>query len=164
MEIDHFNPTLQGLARNEYSNLMLATRHCNSSKSDTWPTLRQQANGMRFLNPCVETDFGVHIFEDPDTFLLWGATAEGRFQIRMLDLNANHLVQERRARHTLRALWNRQGRVEYVGTFAEGAAEIADGLKELRRQTNLMIPPLPQRPDPKHVAFDSQVESRRTGR
>ena len=32
MEIDHFDPTLEGAARNRYSNLMLATAHCNNFK------------------------------------------------------------------------------------------------------------------------------------
>src|SRR6266403_591999 len=51
MEIDHFDPTLSGAARNAYSNLMLATRHCNNMKSDGWPTPKQIAAGSRLLNP-----------------------------------------------------------------------------------------------------------------
>src|SRR5438552_130453 len=58
IEVDHFNPTLRGPARNEYSNLFPATRHCNGSKRDTWPDARFRKLGARFLNPTEEQDYG----------------------------------------------------------------------------------------------------------
>ena len=62
MDIDHFNPLLKQPARNQYSNLLLATRHCNGKKGKRWPTEEQQKLGLRFLNPCEEIDYGVHLF------------------------------------------------------------------------------------------------------
>ena len=67
MEVDHFDPTLEGEERNAYSNLLLATRHCNLAKGDRWPNEEDRAAGIRFLNPCEEQDYGVHLFEDPVT-------------------------------------------------------------------------------------------------
>jgi hypothetical protein len=49
---------------------------------------------MRLLNPCKETDYGEHIFEDPATGELKGASPPGCTQIRICDLNAPHLVEE----------------------------------------------------------------------
>jgi len=58
MEIDHFDPTLGRATRNAYSNLMLATRHCNNMKKDGWPVASQITVGIRLLNPTKEADYG----------------------------------------------------------------------------------------------------------
>ena|ERR1041385_2442236 len=106
MDIDHYNPMLQGAARNKYENLFLATRHCNGSKSNTWPTKSARKHGIRFLNPCEEMDYGVHIVEHPETHRLIGLTPAGDFHITCCDLNARHLVDERRERAKIHALIN----------------------------------------------------------
>jgi hypothetical protein len=56
---------------------------------------------MRFLNCCDEVDYGHHIFEHPMTRRLVGVSPAGRYHIRMCDLNAPHLVTERKLRAEL---------------------------------------------------------------
>lgn len=104
MEVDHFNPTLVGAARNRYPNLFLGTRHCNASKSNIWPTKKDRKLGIRLLNPCKEMDYGVHVFEHPITHRLIGVTPSGDFHITACDLNATHLVSERTQRAAIHDL------------------------------------------------------------
>src|SRR5689334_18284672 len=85
MEVDHFNPILRGPARNDFSNLFPATRHCNGSKQGSWPDARLRRLGVRFLNPTKEQDYGVHIFEDPRSHELVGLSPQGKYQIRCCD-------------------------------------------------------------------------------
>jgi hypothetical protein len=101
MEVDHFNPHKRNDSIQEYENLFLATHHCNNAKRDRWPTNKDRLLGVRFLNCCKETDYGVHIFEDPDTHELVGVTPEGRYHVRNCDLNAPHFVNERADRANL---------------------------------------------------------------
>lgn len=102
MEVDHFDPRLKKMRVQLYRNLMLATRHCNGAKRDTWPNEEEQALGLRLLNPCDELDYGAHLFEDPETHELVGKTPAGRYHITVCDLNATHLVNERRDRAAIR--------------------------------------------------------------
>ena len=81
LDIEHFNPTLTGAAKNRYSNLMLGAHLTNMVKTDTWPTLRQRRKGIRFLNPCKEQDYGIHLFEDPVSHLIVSSTPAGRFHM-----------------------------------------------------------------------------------
>ena len=141
MDIDHFDPHLRPPKRNTYANLMLATRHCNGKKGKR-PTKAERRAGLRFLNPCEETDYGVHIFEDPDTFELWGATPEGRYHVRVLDLNAGHLVKERRVRHALRMM---KKEPIIVTALRDDAMR---GVKQFSEQVELMIPPFHQKKKP----------------
>jgi len=104
MEVDHFNPRLPGRLRNQYRNLYLATRHCNNSKGQHWPTAAQIRQGIRFLDCCREWDYGEHIFEDPATHRVQGVTRAGRYHVRMCDLNAPQFVAERRIRSQLRVV------------------------------------------------------------
>ena len=142
MDIDHHNPTLPHPAKNKYQNLFLATRHCNGKKGKSWPSAPQRAAGIRFLNPCEEMDYGVHLFEDPVTFEIWGATRAGKYHIRMLDLNAPHLVEERRTRDKLRAFSKKTQVVSARRTDAR------DGVRSFLEAINKMIPPIPQRSKP----------------
>jgi hypothetical protein len=95
MEVDHFNPRKKKDKFQEYENFFLSTRHCNGSKRDMWASNRLQRQGSRFLNCCKETDYGIHIFEDPDTHEVVGVTPEGKYHVRNCDLNAEHLIKER---------------------------------------------------------------------
>jgi len=104
MEVDHFDPTAKGAERNRYENLMLATRHCNLMKVDRWPTESEKNAGCRLIDPSKEADYGEHIFEDPDTHLLVGTTAAGRYQIDVCDLNHETFVSERTNRAKFRTL------------------------------------------------------------
>ena len=97
MEVDHFDARLKKEVQQKYENLFLASRHCNGAKRDR-PTAKERALGLRFINPCKEWDYGKHIFEDKKTHQLVGVTPEGIYHIRCCDLNAPHLVEERRDR------------------------------------------------------------------
>jgi hypothetical protein len=99
MHVDHHNPKLKRKSR--YENLFPAYGPCNESKSDHWPTDAQMAEGIRFLNPCRETDYNEQVFEDPDTHELVGTTVAARYHILMLDLNSHNLVEHRRERAIL---------------------------------------------------------------
>jgi hypothetical protein len=147
MDVDHHNPTLSDATKNNYNNLFLTTRHCNGKKSNNWPSTEQQKLGIRFLNPCEEIDYGVHIFEDPDTFEVWGETPPGRYHIRILDLNAPHLVKERRIRHIFRSLYGEPSRVELVGNPPDPAAAL-NGIKAFVEEFEMMIPPILQKKKP----------------
>lgn len=151
MDIDHHNPTLPSGLRNRYENLHLASRHCNGSKSDEWPDAELRAEGIHFIDPCKEGDYGYHIFEDPETFRLWGATNAGRYHIRMLDLNAPHLVRERQRRHFLRGLWKKRGIVTYKGRSSE-MPEVLKGLRAMKNEIEKMIHDIPQRKAPSRSA------------
>lgn len=141
MEIDHFNPTLKGSARHEYRNLFPAVHHCNNFKRAIWPTSSEMKAGLRFLNCCEEQDYGVHIFENPDTHELVGITPEGRYHIDGCDLNAPHFVRERRERSQLRDL------LEKYAVHVQGEiAEARDLIQKLRQNVGLMIPPVPAPP------------------
>jgi len=58
MKVDHFNPRHKKRKFHKYSNLMLASEHANTFKGNKWPTKSQRADGLRFLNPCEELDYG----------------------------------------------------------------------------------------------------------
>lgn len=135
MEIDHFDPRIGGESRNKYSNLLLATGHCNKMKSDAWPTAAEGAAGMRILNPTVERDYEEHIFEDPATHELVGLTAAGNYHIDVLDLNHDTFVWERRKRAEYRSLM-RQSPATVEGSFAE----IEELLRIVATQFDIMIP------------------------
>ena len=99
MHIDHFNPHLKKEYFQEYRNLFLSTAHCNGSKSDRWPTNKERRElGWKFLDCTKEQDYGVHIFEDPDTHEVVGVTPSGRYQVLGCDLNAPQFIEERKNR------------------------------------------------------------------
>jgi hypothetical protein len=149
MEVDHFNPNLRGPARNDYSNLLPATRHCNGAKQATWPDAHFRKLGARFLNPTKEQDYGVHIFEDPASHRLVAITPAGRYHIRCCDLNAPHLIQERAERERLRRILNdypvtakRPLQITLQGEALDVSAILRAILKD-------MIPPIPAQPQAK---------------
>jgi hypothetical protein len=137
MEVDHFDPTLRGAARNDYSNLMLATRHCNNMKRDAWPTPAERQQGYRLLNPTKEMDYGYHIFEDETTHELVGATAAGQYHVDMLDLNHETFV------------WERRERAKYIHLKTSAPALLSGSFEQLRdlvrfvgEQIDRLIPPI----------------------
>jgi hypothetical protein len=144
MDIDHHNPKLKAPERNRYDNLFLSTRHCNGKKGDRWPTQKQKDLYIRFLNPCTERDYGVHLFEDPETFEIWGATRAGKYHVRMLDLNADHLIRERQRRNELRKLAENKAIFEAIGV----GSSTLKSLRALQKEIEEMIPPLPQKKKP----------------
>ena len=140
MEVDHFNPTLPNRLRHQYSNLFLATRHCNGSKAQNWPTHAQLKQGIRFLDCCREADYGVHIFENPETHRVYGISPAGRYHVRRCDLNAPHFVRERRDRAELnKILTSSLAIIRDLGK----ALELANLVRLLRDISAKMIPPIP---------------------
>ncbi len=140
MEIDHHDPQLKGAERNNYDNLFPASRHCNGSKSDHWPTKAMKKAGVRFLNPCKESDYGEQIFEDPATHHLVGTTKAAIFHIRMLQLNAQHLVDERKDRALLEDV------LDKTPALVKNKDLAIETVNALRESKDLMIPPIPAPP------------------
>jgi hypothetical protein len=140
MEVDHFNPKLPNRLRHQYSNLFLATRHCNGAKAENWPTPAQLKQGMRFLDCCQEQDYGVHIFEDPETHRVYGVSPAGRYHVRICDLNAPHFVHERRQRAELNKILT-----SYLATIRDlaKALELVNLLRLLTDISAKMIPQIP---------------------
>jgi hypothetical protein len=135
MEIDHFDPTITGRKRHEYNNLFLASRYCNNKKLGNWPG--ENADGVRFLNCCLEQDYGEQIFEDPRTHRVFGTTPAAIYHVRILDLNAPHLVQERCDRTEYRKLLFEDRKMVKESDAAIHAFHI------LEEQLNYLIPPIP---------------------
>jgi len=100
IHIDHFDPTLKGRGRHAYKNLFPSAGSCNVIKNDNWPSPAQQDEGMRFLNPCEEHDYGEHIFENEFGYLV-ATTTEGFYHIVNMGLNDDHFVENRRERTDL---------------------------------------------------------------
>lgn len=133
MEVDHFKP--KGRKRNAYTNLLPATRHCNGAKGQNWPTKAQSRQGLRLLNPCREVDYGVHLFEDPATHEVVGKTPAGKWHIRVCDLNAPHLVRERKDRAKIDEVLRRT-----PGLLSGPPGAATEAIRKLREQCDLMIP------------------------
>ncbi len=139
MEVDHFDPQKKNDTVQDYENLFLASRHCNRAKGMFWSTDEEASQDMRLLNLCEEADYGEHIFEDASTAELVGATPPGRTQIRICDLNAPHLVEERKLRAAILAYLAELksiARSTNVSLPAELFAIFA-------KATDFMIPPIP---------------------
>src|SRR5262249_35577920 len=122
------------------------------SKGQTWPNKAQQRLGVRLLNPCREVDYGEHIFEDPKTHELVGVTPPGRYHIIVCDLNAAHLVRERRDRAKIKALLDKTpvtlvGTVQFdLGSGVAGISALKQAIEALREELSYMIPPIPAPP------------------
>lgn len=136
MEVDHFNPDTKNDIVQDYHNLVLATRHCNGCKSSL-PSKTHKEQGLRFLNPCTEKDYGLHIFEDPASHYLWGETHLGRFHILKLGLNARHLVNERKRRYEI---WAALREEQALILKPNVAFEMPAPLRLLIDEVKLMIP------------------------
>lgn len=152
MEINHFDPTISSRARNQYDNLFLATRHCNGSKSNIWPSRLLRKKGIFLINPCVELDYGHHIFEHPITHRLVGVTPAGIFHIIICDLNATHLVRERRDRAEI---WDCLQQTPI--TIKPNASFPTQHFNLLKEQVSKMIPPIPYLPKD-HPAYDEELQ------
>ena len=141
MEVDHFNPRLKGEARHRYNNLFLACRVCNNSKSDSWPTAKETAAGIRLIDPTVEGDYGVQIFEDPITHELLGTTPAARYHIDIMDLNAESFVFERRCRSEAGELMKTKP-ARILGDLSQ----VREAIRVFRQLIERWIPPIPAPP------------------
>lgn len=135
LEVEHFDPRAKKHPIQKYSNLMPAVRKCNSRKGDYWPTPEERRQGIRFIDPCVEQDYGFQIFEDSSTHKLVGTTSAARFQIRMLGLNDEFFVRQRRDRTRLRNLMAMPGIMHGL-----------EPVEQVKQRVEQMIPPIPAPP------------------
>lgn len=144
MEVDHHNPKLKGRRRHQYENLFPASHHCNGKKGEQWPTAQDIIDGLRFLNPRKEQDYGVHLFEDPLTFELVGTTPAGVYHIENLDLNNPYFVRKRRVRKELKDLLSA---LVYTNLpLSKCAVELPVYLEQLKTQLQTAIPYIPAPP------------------
>lgn len=140
LEVDHFDPRKKKHLRQQYDNLFPASRHCNSKKSDHWPSKAEEAVGARFLNPCLEMDYGTQIKEDSNSHFLFGITPAARWHIRMCSLNAEHLVDERRKRAAYLELIKNVPMVVKINRNPDDAHRV---FQVFREEVALMIPEIP---------------------
>jgi hypothetical protein len=138
IQVDHFDPRQKEKRIQNYQNLFLADAHCNGSKSDSWPGEKERMQGIRFLNCCEEQDYGTCIFEDPATHELVGTTPAAIYHIETIDLNAPHLIKERKQRAEIRALLEKKGWL-----MAENVGCVYQSKKTLEQLADDMIPPIP---------------------
>lgn len=144
MEVDHHNPKRQGRSKHHYRNLYPAHRICNGQKSNTWPTRSQRKKQLRFLNPRKETDYGVQIFEEPETFRLVGTTPSAIYHIRHCGLNDSYFIRERQTRALIRKTIDECQHFEMTEKAAlESCMQVAQGFIELLQN---MIPDIPEPP------------------
>lgn len=139
-QVDHFDPRKKKDLIQSYDNLFPSTEFCNKKKGNTWPTGQELKAGCRFLNPCLEVDYGEQIFEDPNTHHLFGTTVAAKWHIRVLGLNADHLVSERKKRYENWLLINKHTLKVKPGKDIQGFLEISTAF---RNEVELMIPPIP---------------------
>ncbi len=141
MEVDHFDPKTKTKSKQDYFDYVLATAHCNGKKSN-YPLVRNTRKKIRsavdLINPCEEKDYGYHIFEDPNSCRIWGATERGINHIRQLDLNAPHFIEERSQRAYDWSLIENPSPIR--ATPKEPLEKIADIIGALRRHADQSIP------------------------
>jgi hypothetical protein len=121
IHVDHFDPRkYDGRKNHDYDNLLPAFAPCNRAKGAKWPSQEAQASGVRFLNPAVEPDYGVHLFEDPNSHAIVGATPAGKYHLRHLALNTEVLVRKRMNRSLARNLRPHISLIQGLPSFSEG--------------------------------------------
>lgn len=135
MEVDHFNPEVKKQKRQKYSSFVLSSRHCNGSKSNTWPTKAQQLRGIKLLNPRRDKDYWEHFEIKDSTGELTGITPAGIFHIEICDLNAEHLCDLRKESIASKKLLNspairKKGKLE----------ELQEAIALIKRTSNIFNP------------------------
>jgi hypothetical protein len=104
MHVDHFDPRKRNDPVQSYDNLFLVSGPCNNAKRAFYPTDEQIKLGIRLLNPCIEMDYGTHLFENSSTGELKSETPTGTFHARRLHLNSGTLKTARLERTEIRAM------------------------------------------------------------
>jgi hypothetical protein len=155
LEIDHFDPRRKNDHIQDYDNLFLARRNSNLRKSANWPSPELMKRGIRFLNCCEEMDYGKCIFEDPITSRVFGTTPAAKYHIRVLDLNAEELITERKTRaNIVKILASTSVTVRRRPGGSQGVQQDFKLplliIQHLREQLKTMIPSIGLRPEPPH--------------
>jgi hypothetical protein len=153
MNIDHFDPRKKSNFLHRYDNLFWSSRECNGRKHQHWPTKEENRRGIRFLDCTRERDYGVHIFEDPITHEVWGATPAGVYHVRIMNLNASVFVRHRKLRAIMaEALTGTIVQLQTKGLSAKSfQASLAPFLllmNPMRQLFELSIPPIEFRQKP----------------
>ena len=130
LHVDHFNPKLK--SKSPYENLFPAYGPCNKAKGESWPVKSQLDKGLRFLNPCEEDDYGVQIFEDPDTHKLVPANQAASYHIDTLDLDC--------------ALEQRKQRALIQRILDSGIVKDPKMKADIEETLKISIPPIPPPP------------------
>ena len=151
MEVDHFDPRKKREIIQSYDNLFPAKRACNNRKNDQWPKAVEIAAGIYLINCCVERDYGKHIFEDPISHRVWGATPAGIYHIRVLGLNTDNLIAERKDRSDQRELLIKKIATVKPGVIQDPAqrAVLCGLIKLAKANLAKLIPVIELRPEPK---------------
>ena len=147
IEVDHFDPRkLGGKKNHNYDNLLPAFAPCNRSKSNKWPSAAAEASGARFLNASIEQDYGVHLFEDPESHRIVAVTTAGKYHLRYLNLNTECLVLKRTNRSIAKHLRDKVALMQ--GLSPNDAARLEDLLGNAESAILPIDPPPSTSPDP----------------
>jgi len=154
MEVDHFRPKqcieFQHLEK-EWGNLYYACRRCNLHKSNHWPTSDEEADGLRFIDPCEDDpDDHLRLTRHPqngDVCWLRALTPAGQYTIEKIRLNRKQLIDMRRAlarqeREALEAFKGNRQQIELLtrDMGARGATpEVEEVLHSLREEQERIL-------------------------
>lgn len=128
IEVEHFDPRkIDGKKNHKYDNLLPAFGPCNRSKSGKWPSPEAAAQGVRFLNPTVERDYGVHLFEDPGSHKIVGVTPAGKYHVRQLALNTEYLIRKRKNRSMAKVVREQIGLIQGLSVYTEAQLRVILG-------------------------------------
>jgi hypothetical protein len=140
IEVDHFDPRkIDGKKNHKYDNLLPAFGPCNRSKGGKWPSPEAAMSSIRFLNPTVEQDYGVHLFEDPDSHEIVGVTPAGKYHVRHLALNTEYLILKRKNRSIAKFLREQTNLIQGLSAYSE--AQLMDILSDAESAIPEIDPP-----------------------
>jgi len=141
MHVEHFDPRkIAGRKNHSYDNLLPALGACNRAKGYKWPSQAQERLGGRFLDPSREHDYGVHLFEHPESHKIVATTAAGQFHLRFTGLNCDYLVKKRTSRARAQRLRLQPGVLELV------PGQPHDDWESLIRDAENAVLPIPYLP------------------
>jgi hypothetical protein len=132
-EVEHFMPRSKFEEKScEYANLYYACRGCNSHKSETWPSEESATRGFRFVDPCEEDPYGLHL-QEAHGGIVKALTNAGRYTSDHIRLNRPDLkdwrLRREKARKDLPEFEALAERLEGLQSTLDSASE-----KEASRQ------------------------------
>ncbi len=141
-QVDHFHPTSKGGSKTNYDNLFLSCVRCNGNKSDEWPKRDAFKGGIRFLNCCLEMDYGDQIFEDEKGFVV-PTTKAAEYHIVTINLNRPDLVRARLERRRLVTGLRERGVRASIKFGTSDVESLLAKLDELKDLISDLIPEIP---------------------
>jgi hypothetical protein len=98
--VDHFRPKSQfPQLECVYENLYYACAECNVSKGQEWPSEVEAAQGLRYVDPCTEELYKVHLRVNDDGSLV-PLTRAGEYTLNMVRLDRERLAFQRKTEAT----------------------------------------------------------------